>query len=109
MKNELIGCRPFPFDPERKMRCMQVLRSYDMSITELAQNIGIRKTHLSNLISGRDLSSMYEEKIAHFFEVEKDVLFPPRTPNEIAELRKKEQEEKKIAQKKRAKLMQKKG
>lgn len=109
MKNELIGVRPFPLDPERKMRCMQVLRSYDMSITELAEHIGIKKTNLSNIISGRELSSMYEERIASFLEIEKDVLFPPRTPAEIAEMRKKEAAEKKIAQKKKSKLMQKKG
>ena len=67
MINELRGSRPFPVDFERKERCQTILSDYGMTMTELAFHIGIKKSNLSNIISGRDLSPTNEQRIATFW------------------------------------------
>ena len=94
MINELRGSRPFPVDVERKERCQTILSNYGMTMTELAFHTGIKKSNLSNIISGRDLSPTNEQRIATFLNIPKDYLFPERTPLEIAAMRKAEAEEK---------------
>ena len=94
MVNELRGCRPFPFDIERKERCQEILSTYGMTMAELAFHVGIKKSNLSKIISGRDLSPSNEQRIATFLNIPREYLFPERTPLEIAAMRKAEAEQK---------------
>lgn len=106
MKNDLRGCRPFPIDTERKERCQELLSSCGMSITELSIHLGVSKTLISNVISGRRLSPTTEKKIADFFNIPKTFLFPERTALEIAEMRKAEAEQKARAEEMKAARME---
>lgn len=104
--NELRGCRPFPIDYERKERCLDVLEQLNMTITELALHLNIKKSNLSNVISGRELSPTMETRIATFLNTPREFLFPPRTAQEIANMRKAEAEQKACAEKMKAERME---
>lgn len=104
--NELRGCRPFPIDTERKERCLDVLSQYKMTITELAIHLGVSKVLISNVISGRRLSPTMETRIATFLNTPREFLFPPRTAQEIANMRKIEAEKKARAEKMKAERME---
>ena len=106
MKNELRGQRPFPLDKERKERCLSILNNYAMTITELASHIGVHKMLISNVISGKQPSPTNEARIAQFFGVPQNYLFPERTPLEIAAMRKAEAEQKARAEKMKADRME---
>ncbi len=101
----LRGSRPFPFDRDRKTRCMQLLDSCGITITELALHLGMQKTHVSNIISGRELTESGEKKIADFFGVPREAIFPLRTNGEIAYMREEERKQKEINEKKKAERM----
>lgn len=92
--NMLRGSRPFPIDRERQRRCMELLESLGMTTSELAMHLGISQPLVSNVISGRQLSPTNENRIADFFGVPHDALFPPRTAGEIAQMREREAREK---------------
>lgn len=94
MVNELRGCRPFPFDIERKERCQEILSTYGMTMAELAMHLGVSKVLITNVINGRDLSPTNEQRIATFLNIPREYLFPERTPLEIAAMRKAEAEQK---------------
>lgn len=104
--NELRGCRPFPIDYERKERCLDVLEQLNMTITELALHLNIKKSNLSNVISGRELSPTMETRIATFLNTPREFLFPPRTAQEIANMRKIEAEKKARAEEMKAERME---
>lgn len=106
MTNDLRGCRPFPVDTERKERCLKILSDCGMTMTELAFHLGVKKSNLSNVISGKDLSPSTEKKIADFFNIPKTFLFPERTALEIAEMRKAEAEQKARAEEMKAARME---
>ena len=97
------GCRPYPIDRERQIRCQTVLSQLNMTITELAFLLGLSKPYISNLVSGRELSVKNEKRIASFLGVPSDFLFPQRTPQEIAALREQEAKEKALAHAKKVK------
>lgn len=105
--NELRGSRPFPVDMERKSRCLDVLDQYNMSMSELALHIGVTRVLVYNVISGKQPSPTTESKIATFLNIPKDFLFPPRTAQEIANMRKIEAEKKARAKKMKAERMEK--
>ena len=105
MDFDLRGKRPFPIDNDRKERCLKVLEDNCMTITELAIHLGVSKSHISEVISGRRLSDAYEKNIASFFGLPREALFPVRTNYQINELRIAEEEAKKIAEEKKAKRM----
>ena len=100
------GCKPFPIDRERQIRCQTVLAQLDMTITELSQFMGWQKGYVSKLVSGRELSVANEARIANFLGVPVDFLFPQRTPQEIAALREQEAREKEQAQVKKAQRLE---
>ena len=81
--NEIRGCRPFPVDKDRQERCRKVLESCGMTITELALHLGVSRVYISNILSGRNLTPAGETKIANFFGVPREALFPLRTAEEI--------------------------
>lgn len=88
------GNRPFPLDTERKARCLSVLRELGITSTELASVLDVRKSYISGLISGRELSVKNEARIAQYLGVPVDYLFPQRSPAELAVLRERENAEK---------------
>ncbi|MCL2277569.1 MAG: helix-turn-helix domain-containing protein [Treponema sp.] len=85
-----FGCRPYPFDRERRKRVLIVLAERDMNISDLARNINTAQSTVSQVINGRRLSPNTEQRIADFLRKPVDVLFPRRTPEEIGKMRKKE-------------------
>lgn len=110
MNNSLRGCRPYPIDKDRQNRCMSVLNDAGMTITELAEHIGIAKTYCSEVISGRRLTESGETRIARFLGYQRTDLFPLRTNQQIADMRVAEQKRKQaLAEKKNARMLRKTG
>lgn len=105
MINMLRGSRPFPIDRERQRRCTEVLESCGMTITELAFHLSVSQPLISEVISGRRISPTNENRIAAFFGVPHDALFPPRTAGEIAFMREQEAQEKAETERKRRERM----
>ena len=92
--NDIRGSRPFPVDKDRKERCMAVLRSRGISISELAAIMGVSRELIHRIISGRRLSPATETRIAGLFGLPREAMFPPRTAAEIAYMREAERREK---------------
>ncbi len=105
MLNEIRGSRPFPIDHERQRRCAELLESYGMTITELAFHLSVSQPLISEVISGRRISPTNENRIADFFGVPHDVLFPLRTAGEIAFMREQEAQKKAENEKKKRERM----
>lgn len=81
------GSRPYPLDKERKSRVMVELAKKGMTINDLAEVLNMKRSNVSKIISGRDLSEINEEKIARYFRMNRDYLFPPRSAAELASMR----------------------
>lgn len=110
INNSLRGCRPFPIDKDRQNRCMSVLNDAGMTISELADCIGMKRPNVSNIISGRELTESGETKIARFLGYQRTDLFPLRTNQQIADMRVAEQKRKQaLAEKKNARMLRKTG
>lgn len=110
LNNSLRGCRPYPIDKDRQNRCMSVLNDAGMTITELAEYIGMDRGNLSKIISGRELTESGETKIARFLGYQRTDLFPLRTNQQIADMRVAEQKRKQaLAEKKNARMLRKTG
>ncbi|MBR0546335.1 MAG: helix-turn-helix domain-containing protein [Treponema sp.] len=110
MNNSLRGCRPYPIDKDRQNRCMSVLNDAGMTITELAEYIGMDRGNLSKIISGRELTESGETRIARFLGYQRTDLFPLRTNQQIADMRVAEQKRKQaLAEKKNARMLRKTG
>ena len=75
INNSLRGCRPFPIDKDRQNRCMSVLNDVGMTITELAEHMGVTKAYCSDVISGRRLSESGETRIAMFLAIRGQICF----------------------------------
>ena len=86
------GTRPYPLDRERRRRVMVALAERDMTISGLAQRLGITRTNISEIINGRRLSSKIEAQIAAYLGRHEDYLFPKRTSEEIIQMRQAEAE-----------------
>ena len=82
-----MGTRPYPLDRERRRRVMVALAEKDMVISDLARAIGVSRALISNIISGRRLSFKTEQRIAEYLGKPADSLFPPRTAEEIGQMR----------------------
>lgn len=80
--------RPYPPDMERRVLIKIQLAKWDITITELAHQLEIHRTTLSEIINGIRRSKKTEAKIAVFFGKEPDELFPPRTVKDIENMRK---------------------
>jgi len=106
MNNSLRGCRPYPIDTDRQNRCMAVLESCGMTITELSEHIGMDRANVSKIISGRELTESGETRIARFLGYQRTDLFPLRTNQQIYEMRLAEAQHKQaVAEKKAERLM----
>ena len=72
--------RPYPVDIERRLNVMRVMFIANIdSIKDLSMMIGIPIPTVSQVISGTRHSIKTENKIAAFFGMEHDALFPPRS------------------------------
>ena len=72
--------RPYPVDFERRLNVMRVMFIENIdSIKELSEKTGLDRTVLTSIISGTRHSTSIENKIAAFFGMEHDALFPPRS------------------------------
>lgn len=72
--------RPYPVDIERRRNVRRAMINFDIgSLQELSVRIGIARALLSQIISGTRHSIETENKIAAFFGMEHDTLFPPRS------------------------------
>lgn len=83
--------RPYPKDIERKLLITNQLYKHGITQAELATALGMQKSHLSEMIWGKRRSPAIETKIAMFFGLEREALFPARTHADIKRMR--EQEE----------------
>ena len=79
--------RPYPPDRDRRVRIKTELAKMDMSISDLARALGIKRPHVSYVINGIRRSKKTEEKIAFFFGKPREELFPSRTKVEIEAMR----------------------
>ena len=75
--------RPYPVDKERLTRCKVELARRGMSITELAWKIQEDRGYVSKIISGRLRTKKLESRIAAFFRLPVDYLFPVRTNGDL--------------------------
>jgi transcriptional regulator with XRE-family HTH domain len=58
-----------------------------MTISELARSLGLSKSVVSRVVSGRRISPKTEQRIADFLGKPADYLFPARAPVEIKKMR----------------------
>jgi len=79
--------RPYPPDRERRVRIKIELAKQDMTISDLALELGIKRPLVSYVINGIRHSKITEEKIAAFFGLPRDELFPSRSKKELATMR----------------------
>jgi plasmid maintenance system antidote protein VapI len=61
-----------------------------MTISGLAKALNLCQSYVSEVISGRRLSTRTEQRIADFLGKSADYLFPFRTPEEIGKMRRAE-------------------
>ena len=87
----MIGGRPYPKDLDRACRVKVELAKRNMSISDLAYHLSVPQSNLSDVINGRRRSPKTESRIAAYFGLPREDLFPPRTPGELLAMRKQEQ------------------
>lgn len=75
--------RPYPYDKERRDRCMKILKEKGYTQSRLAKELGTSQQNISMVLSGRSLSKMFETKIAQHFSMERDDFFIRRTGIEL--------------------------
>lgn len=79
--------RPYPVDIERRRNVRRAMLNMGIeSIQELSVRMGIDRSVLTSIISGTRHSIETENKIAAFFGMEHDALFPPRTQKQMIAL-----------------------
>jgi plasmid maintenance system antidote protein VapI len=79
--------RPYPPDRERRIRVKIELARRDMTISDLARELGMKQQLASSVINGTRLSKKTEEKIAAYFGTTRKDLFRPRTRGELEAMR----------------------
>jgi transcriptional regulator with XRE-family HTH domain len=92
-----VGSRPYPLDHERRRRVLVELALRDMNLSGLARALGIQRSFVSEVVSGRRRSPATERRIADFFELPADELFPPRTVEELRKMRQAEADKRSAA------------
>jgi len=70
--------RPYPKDWERKKRVMALIWKHGLSITRLAEKIDAHQGTVSDVIWGVRHSQVMETRIAEFFGMSREELFPRR-------------------------------
>ena len=85
-----LGGRPYPLDRERRRRVLVALAERDMTISDLARRLDTSRQYISAVVSGRDLSTKTEQRVAEFLGKPVNDLFPSRKAKEIGEMRRAE-------------------
>jgi transcriptional regulator with XRE-family HTH domain len=70
--------RPYPKDPDRRKRVRIELAKRDMSVADLARTLGLHLGNLYDIIIGKRISPKTEAKIAAYFDLPAEALFPRR-------------------------------
>lgn len=97
-KKYKVTKRPYPKDIERLFNVKKAMAKFKIkTVSELAKQINMKQQVLSDIINGTRRSPINEKRIAAFFKMPVAELFPPRTPKDIAEMNKREQERSKGA------------
>lgn len=91
------SCRPYPIDHERRRRVMIALAENDLTISSLARCINVAQSIVSQVINGRRLSPITEQKIAAFLKKKTDYLFPIISVKELNRLIKAESKKRKVS------------
>ena len=81
------GGRPYPRDAERRILVRTELAKCNMTVSNLAIQLGIHRTVVSRVINGTRRSPCAEERIAAYFGKTRAELFPPRTLGDLAAMR----------------------
>jgi transcriptional regulator with XRE-family HTH domain len=81
---------PRSADAERRRRIKIELARRDMTISDLARVLNINRGNLSETACGRRRTKKIEEKIAAFFGMSRQELFPARTRGELEAMRRAE-------------------
>jgi transcriptional regulator with XRE-family HTH domain len=79
--------RPYPPDTERRVRVRIELARRDMTVSDLARALGMAQSLTSEIINGTRRSPKTEEKIAAFFGLPREELFPSRKKAELEAMR----------------------
>lgn len=83
--------RPYPFDLERKQAVERAMYKAGIKTqTELADRLGIKQQALNAVINGTRISFPTEERIARFFGMSREELFPERSARELAQMNKRQ-------------------
>ena len=80
------SCRPYPIDHERRRRVLVALAEKDLTISSLARRINVAQSIVSQVINGRRISPVTEQKIAAFLKKKTDYLFPRFTTEYIRQI-----------------------
>lgn len=79
--------RPYPFDLERKHKVQAVMFRHGIfTAKKLSELLHMNYYVVNEVINGTRLSRKTEERIAAFFGMTRDELFPERTIAELAEM-----------------------
>lgn len=81
-----------PVDTERRTRVKVELAKRQMTLTSLADALGVSQPYISAVVSGRKLSDKTEGEIAAVLQMPKEYLFPVRTVRELNEMRNRNQQ-----------------
>jgi plasmid maintenance system antidote protein VapI len=79
--------RGYPKDWERRSLVKVELAKRNMTITDLASSLSMNRGYVSDLISGVRRSPLNERKIATFFGLRREDLFPIRTRGDLETMR----------------------
>ena len=97
-KRYRVTKRPYPKDIERLFNVKKAMAKFKISsVSELAGKLKINYKVLTEIINGTRRSLINEKRVAAFFKMPVEELFPPRTQDEIAQMNKREKERNKGA------------
>lgn len=92
-KKYKVTKRPYPKDIERIFNVKAAMARHKIkSVSELAKRINIARVVLNEIINGTRRSPVNEARIARFFNMPVEALFPYRSKFDLAEMNKKEKE-----------------
>jgi plasmid maintenance system antidote protein VapI len=78
---------PYPKDFERRRLVHVDLATRDMTVTDLAEALGVNRGNMCKIINGTRTSRKTEEKIAAYFGKERMELLPARSLWQLLEMR----------------------
>jgi plasmid maintenance system antidote protein VapI len=78
--------RPYPKDWERRRLVRTELAMRDMTISDLARELSMSRTRITEIINGTRRSLKIEAQIAAYFGKERGELFPSRSLPELLEM-----------------------